>query len=88
MNPSATAGMDWPSLVMMGVGVIASVLWGRTAYQLSALAKDLTEERKARQDDEKASAARRALVWKRLTALDRAVTRIATIQGTTVDLGE
>lgn len=61
---------SWPSLILSVIGIVSSALWGKTAYQLSALAEQIEKE-------EKATAAHRESVRKQLEECKLAITEIA-----------
>lgn len=35
---------SWPALILSGVGIVSSALWGKTAHQLSTLADQIEKE--------------------------------------------
>lgn len=68
---------SWPSLILSLVGVVASVLLGRTAYQLSALAELIEKEAKTTE-------AHRESVRKQLEECKLAITEIGAKVGVNV----
>jgi len=79
LDPASLAAPTWPTLAMGLFGVAASILWGRTAYQLNMLANALEKEQKATAD-------RRDAVDEAIRRLELGLQRVADKVGVPMDL--